>query len=188
MYKLTAPLIKKDDERLLIIKKLLKEVVGYNEEEIEQLANEEFLCDIVRNITIEQAMLIKQPFKDYGITNMPLLQKEGSNVVLSFSKQGAILVNQPPKDHYYDEPVISRDHLVNPFTQKETERQDNLAKRRAQEVVQRNTTPTITCPYCKSTDCKKITATAKAVNIALFGIFGNKRRYQWHCEKCGSDF
>ena len=48
--------------------------------------------------------------------------------------------------------------------------------------------PTIACPYCKSTDCKKITATAKAVNIALFGIFGNKRRHQWHCEKCGSDF
>ena len=48
--------------------------------------------------------------------------------------------------------------------------------------------PTITCPYCKSTDCKKITATAKAVNIALFGIFGNKRRHQWHCQKCGSDF
>ena len=51
-----------------------------------------------------------------------------------------------------------------------------------------NQPPTITCPYCKSTDCKKITTTAKAVNIALFGIFGNKRRYQWHCKKCGSDF
>lgn len=48
--------------------------------------------------------------------------------------------------------------------------------------------PTITCPYCKSTNCKRITATAKAVNIALFGIFGNKRRYQWHCNECKSDF
>lgn len=49
-------------------------------------------------------------------------------------------------------------------------------------------TPKVTCPYCKSTDCKKITSAAKAVNIALFDIFGNKRRYQWHCNKCGSDF
>lgn len=48
--------------------------------------------------------------------------------------------------------------------------------------------PTVTCPYCQSTNCKRITATAKAVNIALFGIFGNKRRYQWHCEECKSDF
>lgn len=48
--------------------------------------------------------------------------------------------------------------------------------------------PTVTCPYCKSTNCKRITATAKAVNIALFGIFGNKRRYQWHCNDCKSDF
>ena len=48
--------------------------------------------------------------------------------------------------------------------------------------------PTITCPYCQSTDCNKISSTSKAINIALFGIFGNKRRYQWHCNKCKSDF
>ena len=50
------------------------------------------------------------------------------------------------------------------------------------------TTPIITCPYCQSTNTKKITATAKAVNVALFGIFGNKRKYQWHCNNCNSDF
>lgn len=49
-------------------------------------------------------------------------------------------------------------------------------------------TSSITCPYCKSTNCTRITATAKAINTALFGIFGNKRRYQWHCNNCKSDF
>ncbi len=49
-------------------------------------------------------------------------------------------------------------------------------------------TPTVSCPYCKSTNTKKITSTEKAVNIALFGIFGNKRKYQWHCNNCKSDF
>lgn len=48
--------------------------------------------------------------------------------------------------------------------------------------------PVITCPYCKSTNTKRITATAKAINIALFGIYGNKRKYQWHCNNCKSDF
>ncbi len=49
-------------------------------------------------------------------------------------------------------------------------------------------TPMIKCPYCQSTNTKKISSTAKAVNVALFGIFGNKRKYQWHCNNCNSDF
>lgn len=48
--------------------------------------------------------------------------------------------------------------------------------------------PIITCPYCKSSSCKRITTTAKVVNVLLFGLFGNKRRYQWHCNNCKSDF
>lgn len=48
--------------------------------------------------------------------------------------------------------------------------------------------PKVTCPYCKSTNTKKISSMAKAANIAMFGIFGNKRKYQWHCNNCSSDF
>lgn len=44
------------------------------------------------------------------------------------------------------------------------------------------------CPTCKSTDIKKITATDKAVNTALFGIFGNKRKKQFHCNNCGYEW
>lgn len=46
----------------------------------------------------------------------------------------------------------------------------------------------ITCPYCHSTNTSKISTTSKVVNIALFGIFGQKRKHQWHCNNCGSDF
>ena len=46
----------------------------------------------------------------------------------------------------------------------------------------------VSCPYCKSTNTQKITSTEKVVNIALFGIFGNKRKHQWHCKDCKSDF
>lgn len=44
------------------------------------------------------------------------------------------------------------------------------------------------CPYCHSHNTSKITATAKAVNTAIFGVLGEKRYYQWHCNKCKSDF
>ena len=47
---------------------------------------------------------------------------------------------------------------------------------------------TVTCPYCNSTNTKKISLTSKAVNTALFGILGTKRHKQWHCNNCGSDW
>ncbi len=46
----------------------------------------------------------------------------------------------------------------------------------------------IHCPYCHSTNVKKITNTAKVVNIAMFGLLGNKRKHEWHCNNCKSDF
>ena len=46
----------------------------------------------------------------------------------------------------------------------------------------------IKCPYCHSTNTKKISTTSKVVNTALFGIFGQKRKHQWHCNNCNSDF
>lgn len=50
-------------------------------------------------------------------------------------------------------------------------------------------TPTVTCPYCQSTDTKKITNTSKAVHTALFGVFSMSRNAkEWHCNNCNSDF
>lgn len=44
------------------------------------------------------------------------------------------------------------------------------------------------CPYCHSHNTTKITTTAKVVNTAMFGVLGQKRKYQWHCNHCKSDF
>lgn len=46
----------------------------------------------------------------------------------------------------------------------------------------------VKCPYCHSKNTRKISGISKAWNTALFGVFGNKRRQQWHCGNCGSDF
>jgi len=49
--------------------------------------------------------------------------------------------------------------------------------------------PTITCPYCKSTDCKKVSCLSKAGSVALWWIFAlGKATKRWHCNKCKSDF
>ena len=48
--------------------------------------------------------------------------------------------------------------------------------------------PEVTCPYCHSTNTKKISGLSKAGSVALFGIFSQKVKKQWHCNGCGSDF
>ena len=53
---------------------------------------------------------------------------------------------------------------------------------------QDNIKPTIECPYCHSTNTKKITTTSKVINTAIWGFFGTKRFKEWHCNECGSDF
>lgn len=49
-------------------------------------------------------------------------------------------------------------------------------------------TPHVTCPYCHSTNTKKISTISRAGSIGLFGIFSKKVGKQWHCNNCGSDF
>lgn len=44
------------------------------------------------------------------------------------------------------------------------------------------------CPYCKSTNVKKISLTGKALSIGTLGLFSKKIGKQWHCNKCNSDF
>lgn len=48
--------------------------------------------------------------------------------------------------------------------------------------------PAVICPYCQSTNTKKITAAGRAVSIGLLGLASSKVGKQWHCNGCGSDF
>lgn len=50
------------------------------------------------------------------------------------------------------------------------------------------TKPKVECPYCHSTDTTKISAASKAGSVFFFGLFSQKVKHQWHCNKCGSDF
>lgn len=49
--------------------------------------------------------------------------------------------------------------------------------------------PVVKCPYCHSTNTKKISGLSKASSVALLGIFAlGKTSKQWHCNQCNSDF
>ena len=58
-----------------------------------------------------------------------------------------------------------------------------------EEILNTVKQQTITCPYCKSTDVKKITVTSKAIHTAVFGLFSLSRNSKnYHCNNCGSNF
>lgn len=54
--------------------------------------------------------------------------------------------------------------------------------------AQQTSKPTVTCPYCQSTNCTKISGLNRAVSIGFWGLMSKKIGKQWHCNECGSDF
>lgn len=44
------------------------------------------------------------------------------------------------------------------------------------------------CPTCGSKDIKKITVASKAGSVALWGLFSQKVKKQWHCNNCSSEW
>ena len=188
MYNLNMPTIEKTDGRLQTIKKLSKEILGYTDEEIGAFIEKDFMCAVVQNITLEQAKQIAEIFADNGI-NMYLSKSENDIPIFWVKDLGISLMRNPPKSYYCDKPLISRDHIVNPLKQKEIESRNSINRQQIKKLIAKSESPKITCPYCQSTNTKKISSLSKAVNVGLFGIFAlGKTTKQWHCEKCGSDF
>lgn len=48
--------------------------------------------------------------------------------------------------------------------------------------------PVITCPYCHSTNTKKISAGHRWLSTGLFGLASSDLGKQWKCVDCGSKF
>lgn len=71
----------------------------------------------------------------------------------------------------------------NPAIPDLTPQQIAQANAQAQELLNK-----VHCPYCNSTNCKKISGVSKATSVAMFGIFSQKVKKQWHCNNCKSDF
>lgn len=176
LYSLFAPMWDTNET----LRKLLKEVLGYKDKEIQILESEWFCRNIVNNLTLEQAKNITQIFKDNDF-EIYLNDGRGSEGAIFWKDLGIVLSHNSPKEHYCDEPLVSREHLADL----------SIPKKIDPPITGYiyDTNPVVECPYCHSRDTKKISAASKAGGVALFGIFGLGRAgKQWHCDKCGSDF
>ena len=191
MYKLYAPNYSEKDPRLPIIQNLFKEVLGYTDEEIKYFIKTNFSCDVVINLTLEQAQEITQIFYSNDITIYLTDQKTNSSLYWQ-TDLGIILKKEPPKSHYCNEPLVSRDHLVDAFTQQVKERQENI--RQAQQEARNNAIAKTNntqsnkpkCPTCGSTNVKHISTLNRAVSIGVFGLFSSKIGKNYECLNCKS--
>lgn len=72
---------------------------------------------------------------------------------------------------------------------KTTTYEENLEPARIQMQMQKQQKPIVTCPFCQSTNCKKISGASKIGKVALFGVFAaGSVSKTWHCNNCGSNF
>lgn len=164
-------------ENVVIAKKLLMEVVGYLEKDAEKLVFIRPDKTILVNLTIEEAIKIAQPFEDHDM--IPGLYNHATNAMEAWNDYH-FFVKQPIKDHY--ECLARPECRINP-DQKYITQEPYVPTPKPQPSK-----PSVECPYCHSTNCKKISGVSKAGSVALFGLFSQKARHQWHCNDCKSDF
>ena len=95
---------------------LIKEVFGYTDEEIEGFKEKIFYPPLAIDVTIDQLKLALQPFIDHKITIFGNEYNDNYELIDSIIGASSLgLTPQTPKSHYYDEPVIRRDQLVDPY-------------------------------------------------------------------------
>lgn len=176
LYSLFAPIWRTNST----LRKLLKEVLGYNDDEIKHMESESFGRNIVSNLTIDQAQEISKIFSDNDF-QLYLNDGRGSAGVIYWNQLGIDWEDESPKEHYCDKPLVSREHLA-----------DLSIPKKIDPPIKESlfsTKPMVECPYCHSKDTKRITTTSKAVHTALFGIFSIGRNSKnFHCNHCGADF
>lgn len=110
----------------------------------------------------------------------------GETVQLSLSLDEIGTMSEEEKDEirFSFQPLEKYDNFA--WTQrkiKDRQRHEEIYNKSAQFKV---THPE--CPYCHNRNTKKITTASKALNTGMFGLFGTKRNYQWHCNNCNSNF
>ena len=159
--------------------RLLKEVLGYTKEEATQLVNESWKLVAV-NLNVEQVRLIATPFREHDIN---LYAKKHNTDEDVYYNDFCPLDKGEPKTHYYDEPVVGREHLVDPNKPDPKYPFDNGSM-----PVSKNTKPVVECPYCHSTNVKKISGAERVASVAMLGIFSKKINKSFKCNNCGGTF
>ena len=90
------------------------------------------------------------------------------------------------RDNQFDLAVIYLQNELN--CDKETAQQGVFHIYERFSNVQPIKSNSIKCPYCQSTNTKKLDVIDRGVSFGIFGFASSKVGKQWHCNSCRSDF
>ena len=115
--------------------------------------------------------------------------KINSLVDITNSIEEAVRIFRLPEE---EQEQFKIDYLGHDFEPELKQKRIEFDIRRSQILRERSAkieiNPKITCPYCQSTDTKKISGTSRFMSTGIFGLASGKIGKQWHCNKCKSDF
>lgn len=78
--------------------------------------------------------------------------------------------------------------IVDTNTGKEIDTYFDESRNVGYRALEPHSRSSITCPYCQSTNTKKLGVIGRSVSFGLFGFGSSKVGKQWHCNSCDSDF
>ena len=107
-------------------------------------------------------------------------------------KQGE-LTNKTLKRYYKNQEKLLIKRQNDEWKEKvfEIENRNKKTVNNVNHTLNQNPTPpapVVTCPYCHSTNTKKISQMSRVTSIGFWGVFSKKIGKQWHCNECNSDF
>lgn len=118
--------------------------------------------------------------KKYGEKTHEQCKVEEDELFYKFREE--VVKTNPDYDPYFFE---HREEIIQQKIEEENRKTEEFGR---QMQKYKETHPTITCPYCKSTNTKKLSAVSRGLSFSIFGFGSKKIGKQWHCNNCGSDF
>ena len=104
-----------------------------------------------------------------------------------------VAINDELKEQFIDEYIKSSPEFDQYLFDHRDEdlhnrRMENKAKLEHGKAVLEEQSRTPKCPTCSSTNITRISTTSKVVNVAMFGLLGQKRKHQFKCKNCGYEW
>lgn len=88
--------------------------------------------------------------------------------------------------------IICKYHFSNEYNHDEKKSKAEFAemkqRARQREIEESKKAVCVSCPYCNSTNVRKIGIVSRGVSISMFGLASSKIGKQWHCNNCKSNF
>lgn len=190
VYVIDRPRWIKSDKEWEIAAPLLKEVLGYTDDDIRnfiEVFDRHWFPPFALNVNEEQIPKILQPFADYEL-DVFVCEYDDNTLklidVCSAMKKFGIVYHRTPQKHYYDEPVISESQKVDPLNPPTF---DKSWVELDFDIKPVSTQPTNVpkCPTCQSTNIRKMGSVERGASILTWGIFSKKINKTFKCNNCG---